>query len=175
MGTPLILTLPLNTQPLFHIACSLQTMPIYIYSFFLFFFFCSLWSYLWDMEIPRLGVESELQLPLYTTATATGIWAASVTYTTAHTSAEPLTYWVRPGIEPKSSWILGMVLFTFTIHFIFTFNMVHLRVHCLFRVIRTKRGYILLLFGLDFQCRFETGKQFALPFTYSVGCQSGHE
>ena len=25
---------------------------------------------LWHMEVPRLGVESELQLPTYTTATA---------------------------------------------------------------------------------------------------------
>ena len=28
---------------------------------------------LWHMEVPRLGVESELQLPAYTTATATWI------------------------------------------------------------------------------------------------------
>ena len=27
--------------------------------------------YLWHMEVPRLGVQSELQLPAYTTATAT--------------------------------------------------------------------------------------------------------
>ena len=29
------------------------------------------WLYLWHMEVPWLGVESELQLPAYTTATAT--------------------------------------------------------------------------------------------------------
>ena len=34
----------------------------------LFFFFLGLHS--WHVEIPRLGVESELQLPAYTTATA---------------------------------------------------------------------------------------------------------
>ena len=38
---------------------------------FLFFFF-SVFSgpYLWHMEVPRPGAESELQLPAYTTATA---------------------------------------------------------------------------------------------------------
>ena len=40
-------------------------------SFFSFlFFFCFLGLYLRHMEIPRLGVESELQLPACTTATA---------------------------------------------------------------------------------------------------------
>ena len=34
-------------------------------------FFCFLGPHLWHMEVPRLGVESELQLPVYTTATAT--------------------------------------------------------------------------------------------------------
>ena len=37
---------------------------------FLSFFFCFLGSHPWHVEIPRLGVESELQLPAYTTATA---------------------------------------------------------------------------------------------------------
>ena len=35
-----------------------------------FFFFLN-GPYLWHMEVPRLGVESELQLLAYTTATAT--------------------------------------------------------------------------------------------------------
>ena len=34
-------------------------------------FFCVWGAHLWHMEVPRLGVESELQLPVYTTATAT--------------------------------------------------------------------------------------------------------
>ena len=42
------------------------------------------------MEIPRLGVELGLQLPAYTTATATPVRTASVTYTTAH-SNNPLS------------------------------------------------------------------------------------
>ena len=35
-----------------------------------------------------------------------GIWVASATYTTAHSNAGSLTHWLRPGIEPVSSWIL---------------------------------------------------------------------
>ena len=42
------------------------------------------------MEFPRLGVQLELQLPAYTTA---------------HGNARSLTHWMRPGIEPASSWI----------------------------------------------------------------------
>ena len=46
------------------------------------------------MDVPRLGVELELQLPAYTTATATlhAIQAASVTYTTAYGNAGSLTH-----------------------------------------------------------------------------------
>ena len=33
-------------------------------------------------------------------------WAASETYTTAHSNANSLTHWARPGIKPTSSWIL---------------------------------------------------------------------
>ena len=58
------------------------------------------------MEVPRPGVESELQLPPYTTSTATQdpshIWDLTI----AHGHAGSLTHWVRPGIEPTSSWIL---------------------------------------------------------------------
>ena len=34
------------------------------------------------------------------------IHASSETYTTAHGNARSLTYWARPGIEPKTSWLL---------------------------------------------------------------------
>ena len=40
--------------------------------FFLPFFFFFLGLHPWHMEVLRLGVEQELQLPAYTTATATG-------------------------------------------------------------------------------------------------------
>ena len=36
-----------------------------------------------------------------------GIWAASATYTTAHSNTGSLTQWARPGMEPVSSWILA--------------------------------------------------------------------
>ena len=56
------------------------------------------------MEVLGLGVESELQLLAYTTATQQSrIWAASVTYITAHGNARSLTYWTRPRIEPTTS------------------------------------------------------------------------
>ena len=43
------------------------------------------------MEVPGLGVESELQL---------------LTYATAAAMPNPLTHSARPGTEPTSSWIL---------------------------------------------------------------------
>ena len=52
----------------------------------------------------RLGVESELQLPTYTTATVRQDPATSVIYTTAHGYAR--SHGARPGIEPESSWML---------------------------------------------------------------------
>ena len=39
-----------------------------------------------------------------------GIWAASVTYTTAHGNARSLTHWPRPGIEPTTSWFLDKLI-----------------------------------------------------------------
>ena len=41
---------------------------VYVESYIIFFFFLGL--HLWYMEVPRLGVESKLQLPAYATATA---------------------------------------------------------------------------------------------------------
>ena len=52
------------------------------------------------MEVPRLGVESELQLLQHQ------IWARSVTYTIAHGNTGSLTHWVRPGVKSSSSWEL---------------------------------------------------------------------
>ena len=60
----------------------------------------------WHMEVPRPGVELELQLPAYTTATPHRIPATSATYTTAHDNTRSLTHWARPGIQLSSSWIL---------------------------------------------------------------------
>ena len=64
---------------------------------------CGIWK-----EVPRVGVEMELQLPAYTKPTRPAHWiqATSVTYTRAHGNAGYLIFWSRPGIEPTSSWIL---------------------------------------------------------------------
>ena len=61
-------------------------------------------------QVPRLGVESELQLQAYATTTQCGIQAAqatSVSYTIAHGKARSPTHQARPGTEPASSWILA--------------------------------------------------------------------
>ena len=73
--------------------------------YFLFNFFVILGPQPWHMEIPKLGVQAELQLPAYTTATAT-------TYPShlsdLHHSLQQ--HWIlsppRPGIKPMSSGIL---------------------------------------------------------------------
>ena len=59
------------------------------------------------MEVPRLGVESELQLPAYTTVTAIRDPSCICDPTpTAPSSVGSLTHRGRPGIEPASPWIL---------------------------------------------------------------------
>jgi len=74
--------------------------------FFFFFFLSFLGPRLRHLEIPRLGVKSELQL---------------LTYTTAHGNAGSLTHWARPGIEPATLCMLVKICFrwatTGTSHF----------------------------------------------------------
>ena len=66
---------------------------------FLSVFFFFLRSHPQHMEVPRLGVELELQLPAY--ATVTAMWDLS------HVSnARSLTHCARAGIEPASSCII---------------------------------------------------------------------
>ena len=48
-------------------------------------------------EVPRLGVESELQLPAYATATAPWDLSTSVTYTAAHDNASSLPHGASQG------------------------------------------------------------------------------
>ena len=58
-----------------------------------FFFFVFLGPHPWHMEVPRLGVKCELQLPAYATATwQSQIRAISVTYATACSNARFLTH-----------------------------------------------------------------------------------
>ena len=62
--------------------------------------------HLWHMEGPRLGVQLQVQILAYTTATATWDPTHSVTYTTVHGNTGPLIHWARLGTEPASSWML---------------------------------------------------------------------
>ena len=55
---------------------------------------------------PRVDIKSELQLKPMPWPQQHQNWAASATYTTAHSNTRSLTYWVGPGIKPISSWIL---------------------------------------------------------------------
>ena len=60
---------------------------------FFFFFLVFLALYLWHVEVPRLEIESELQLPAYTTATAipdlSHVTAASLYHSHSNTRSEP--------------------------------------------------------------------------------------
>ena len=72
--------------------------------FFLFFF---LGLHLWHMEVPRLGVELQLQMLACAQPQRCWPWAAFETYTIAHSNAARfLTHWARPGIESTSLWVL---------------------------------------------------------------------
>ena len=81
-------------------------MPIYRKSIISLSLFCFLGLYPRHMEVPRLGDESELQLPAYTTASATP--DPSHVYKLHHGSRKcwTLTHCARPGFKPISSWIL---------------------------------------------------------------------
>ena len=71
-----------------------------------FWSFLFLGPHLWHMKVPRLGIESELQLLACTTTTATPVpshvWALHYSYG----NTRSLIHWASPGIKPKSSWIL---------------------------------------------------------------------
>ena len=58
------------------------------------------------MEVPRLGGESELQLPANAEPQHHQIRALSATYTIAQGNTRSFTHSVGPGIKPTSSWIL---------------------------------------------------------------------
>ena len=61
------------------------------------------------IEVSRLGVELELQLPgLY--HSHSNARSESAIYTTAHSNAGSLTHSARPQIKPVSSWALCQVL-----------------------------------------------------------------
>ena len=62
------------------------------------------------MEVPVLGVESKLQLPIYTTATEMPIGAKSCDLHCSLGKCWILNLLSEPGIEPSLSWTLGWVL-----------------------------------------------------------------
>lgn len=70
-----------------------------------FFFFY--WPQQWHMEVPWLWVKSELQLHVYTTATTAKDLSCIYDLHQSLGQCGILTYWVRPGINHKSSWVLG--------------------------------------------------------------------
>ena len=59
---------------------------------FYFLFFVFLGPHPWHMRVPRLGVKSELQLPAYTTLTATWDPSRVCDLTTAYGNAGSLTH-----------------------------------------------------------------------------------
>ena len=94
---------PLTTQ-----CCHHQTLHVVAFKVLCVCVF--LGPHLWHMEVPRLGVESELQLRPRPQPQQHQIWAESETYTTAHNSTGSLIHWVRPGIEPTFSRTLCGIL-----------------------------------------------------------------
>ena len=77
-----------------------------------FFFFCFLGPHLRPVEVPRLGVDQSYSCQPTPRPQQLGIWAVSLTYTTAHGNTGSQTQWVRPGVEPASLWILVGFVFT---------------------------------------------------------------
>ena len=79
-------------------SCDWWAFCIFIY------LFCFLGPHLWHIEVPRPGVESELQLPAY--ATATAMQDLSYVCDLQHSSQQGrfLIHWAVTGVEPASSW-----------------------------------------------------------------------
>ena len=77
---------------------------------YLFIYLVFLGSCLRHMEVPRLGFESDLQLPAYTTATVmqdpSHVCNQHHSWLQQLYSARSPTPWAGPGIEPTSSGIL---------------------------------------------------------------------
>ena len=77
-----------------------------------FFFFFFLGLHPWHLKVPRLGVQSEPQLPMpqppmpQPQPQQHQLWATSSSYTTAHGNTGSLIHWTRPGIEHATSWFL---------------------------------------------------------------------
>ena len=89
----------------FLIHCPIVGSPSSFYFLNFLFYFCFLGPYLWHMEVPGLGVESELLLLAYTTATATQDLSHISVCTTAHSNAPLNEARDRIHILMDPSWI----------------------------------------------------------------------
>ena len=78
---------------------------VFCFLFFCFFWCCFLGPHLQHMKVPRLGVPNR-SCSHWPTPQHHGTRAASSTYTIAQGNTGSLTHWVRPGMEPASSWLL---------------------------------------------------------------------
>ena len=70
------------------------------------FSFCFLEPRLPQTEVPSQGSHLSYGCWPMPQAQQHGTWAASATYTTAHSNTGSWTHWVNPEIEPTSSWML---------------------------------------------------------------------
>ena len=101
----------LTTHPYFPSFClSVQGSRGFLLNKIIIFSF--LWLHLQHMEVPRLGVKSELQLPAYATVKAMETQVQSGICNLHHScDTSSLTHWLRPGnqtqIHLHTSWILN--------------------------------------------------------------------
>ena len=77
-----------------------------LFYFYLFLSFFLLGPHQQHMEIPRLGVQSDLLLPAYARATATPDPSFVCDLHHSSGNAGSPTHWARPGTKPESSRIL---------------------------------------------------------------------
>ena len=75
-------------SPVFFLEKDTNLVAYKCHSFIYLFIYLFLGLHLWHMEVPNLGVESELQLPAYTTVTAT--WDPSLIHDLHHSSQQCL-------------------------------------------------------------------------------------
>ena len=84
---------------------SFRQIPIKVPSF-CFWVLVFLGPQLQHIEVSRLEVKQSCSCQPQPQPQQHGIQAVSATYTTVHGNTGSLTHWVRPGLEPASSWIL---------------------------------------------------------------------
>ena len=92
----------------------IRDFPEWFPSFFFFFFLFPflLWPHLWHMQITQTWGQTGTAAagPCHSHHNAESKPHLAWIYTTACSNAGSLAHWVRPGIEPKSSWAFCWVL-----------------------------------------------------------------